>query len=193
MAIVLEPDESDARKEPTSFLPADTPTRMAVTKLTTHFGHTVGLSEAVVVFKRTSRPLDSKDFDAIERLARRMGQTSDELRGPEDLDGVSIRSPGDVPFPPQSNPYITAQTASGQAALIKINIPANFITSRSARIVKHVRFVLESPEFVLPKGLSAAVTGSSAFGLDYARAAEKSHLRTFAVTIGAVVLILLLI
>jgi putative drug exporter of the RND superfamily len=166
---------------------------MAISKLTTHFGHTVGLSEAVVVFKRISQPLDAKDFDAIERLAQRMAETSDELRGPEDLDSVSIRSPGDVPFPPRSNPYITAQTASGQAALIKINIPANFITSRSARIVKHVRSILESEKSSLPKDLQVSVTGSSAFGLDYARAAEKSHVQTFAVTIGAVVLILLLI
>jgi RND superfamily putative drug exporter len=98
-----------------------------------------------------------------------------------------------VPVPHQSNPYIATATPAGQAALIKINIPANFITSRSARIVRHVRSILasEAPDF--PAGLSASVTGSSAFGLDYARAAEKSHLHTFAVTIAAVVLILLVI
>ncbi|MBL7222021.1 MAG: MMPL family transporter [Phycisphaerae bacterium] len=106
---------------------------------------------------------------------------------------MDVKSPHSVPVPHQSNPYIATATPDGQAALIKINIPANFITSRSARIVRHVRSILaaEKPDF--PAGLSASVTGSSAFGLDYARAAEKSHLQTFAVTIAAVVLILLVI
>ena len=106
---------------------------------------------------------------------------------------MSFRSPDAVPVPPQSNPYIARATPAGQAALIKINIPANFITSRSARIVRHVRSILASEKPGLPDGLSASVTGSSAFGLDYARAAKKSHLHTFAVTIAAVVLILLVI
>ncbi len=193
MAICLEPDENSARKEPTSFLPADTPTRVAVTKLTAHFGHAVGLSEAIVVFKRNRAALTENDFLTIERIAERIASPSDQLLGHEDLHGVSFRSPGDVPVPHRSNPYIAAPTDDGQAALIKINIPANFITSRSARIVKHIRSILDSEESRFPDGLSASVTGSSAFGLDYARAAEKSHLYTFAVTIGAVILILLVI
>ncbi len=193
MAICLEPDENSARKEPTSFLPADTPTRVAVTKLTAHFGHAVGLSEAIVVFKRNRAALTENDFLTIERIAERIASPSDQLLGHEDLHGVSFRSPGDVPVPHRSNPYIAAPTDDGQAALVKINIPANFITSRSARIVKHIRSILDSEESRFPDGLSASVTGSSAFGLDYARAAEKSHLYTFAVTIGAVILILLVI
>jgi RND superfamily putative drug exporter len=193
LAICLKPGEDSARKEPTSFLPADTPTRVAVTKLTDHFGHTVGLSEAVVVLERSGGLLTDADYHAIKKLARRIAKPSDELIGPEDLDGVSFRSPGAIPVPPRSNPYIATATPSGQAALIKINIPANFITSRSARIVRHVRSILASEKPGFPDGLSASVTGSSAFGLDYARAAEKSHLHTFAVTIAAVVLILLLI
>jgi len=194
LAIVFEPDEKSARKEPTSFLPADTPTRVAVTKLTTHFGHTVGLSEAIVVFRRDGGPLADTDYKAIDSLAERFRGTSHELLGFEDLDGVDIRSPGYLKgVPPLSNPYIATARPDGQAALIKISIPANFITSRSARIVKHVRSILDSEKDKLPEGLSVSVTGSSAFGLDYARAAEKSHVRTFAVTIGAVVLILLLI
>jgi RND superfamily putative drug exporter len=193
LAICLKPDESSARKEPTSFLPPETPTRMAVTKLTTHFGHTVGLSEAVVVLRRRGQALTEKDFAAIKALAERIAKRSDELSGPEDLDGVSFRSPHALLVPRKSNPYIAKATPDGQAALIRINIPANFITSRSARIVRHVRSILAEEEPGFPEGLSASVTGSSAFGLDYARAAQKSHLHTFAVTIAAVVLILLLI
>jgi len=153
----------------------------------------VGLSEAIVVFKRSGKTLTDKDFALIKELAQRVAQPSDELDGPEDLDGVSFRSPDSVPVPRKSNPYIAQATPEGQAALIKINIPANFITSRSARIVRHIRTTLDDEKPNFPKGLSVSVTGSSAFGLDYARAAEKSHLHTFAVTIGAVVLILLLI
>jgi len=193
LAICLGPKEGSARKEPTSFLPADTPTRVAVKKLTDHFGHTVGLSEAIVVLKRGGGLLTDDDYRAIKKLADRIAKPSDELSGPEDLDGVSFRSPGAIPVPPQSNPYIATATPNGQAALIKINIPANFITSRSARIVRHVRSILASEKPGFPDGLSASVTGSSAFGLDYARAAEKSHFHTFAVTIAAVVLILLVI
>ena len=166
---------------------------MAVTKLSTHFGHTVGLSEAIVVFERGDGPLKDEDLQAIANIAELLTKPSDELNGPDDLQGVSFRSPDKVPVPPESNPYIAKETASGQAALIKINIPANFITARSARIVKHVRAILDAEKHNFPEGLEAAVTGSSAFGLDYARAAEKSHVNTFAVTIGAVVLILLLI
>ena len=193
LAICLGPTEGAARKEPTSFLPPDTPTRVAVKKLTDHFGHTVGLSEAIVVLERGGGPLTDDDYRTIQKLAGRIAKPSDELIGDEDLIGVDVKGPHSVPVPPQSNPYIATATPVGQAALIKINIPANFITSRSARIVRHVRSILasEGPDF--PAGLSASVTGSSAFGLDYARAAEKSHLRTFAVTIAAVVLILLVI
>ena len=193
MAIGLKPDENAARKEPTSFLPADTPTRLAVTKLTGHFGHTVGLSEAIVVFKRTEGILTDKDYAAIKTLAQRIAEPSEELTGSNDLEGVSIRSPASMPVPRQSNPYIATATANGQAALIKINIPANFITSRSARIVRHIRSILAEEQPSFPTGLSAEVTGASAFGLDYALAAKKSHLHTFAVTIAAVMLILLVI
>jgi len=193
LAICLKPQEGSARKEPTSFLPEDTPTRIAVTKLTAHFGHTVGLSEAVVVLKRSGGPLSDEDYRTIEKLTERIAKPSDELNGPEDLDGVSFRSPGAISVPRRSNPYIATETPAGQAALIKINIPANFITSRSARIVRHVRSILASEKSSFPNGLSASVTGSSAFGLDYARAAKKSHLHTFIVTIAAVVLILLVI
>jgi putative drug exporter of the RND superfamily len=193
LAIGLKPDANAARKEPTSFLPADTPTRTAVSELTKHFGHTVGLSEAVIVFNRSDGELTGEDDAAISKFARRVTKPSEELLGPEDLDGVSFRSPDSMPVPRQSNPYIAAPNGTGQAALVKINIPANFITSRSARIVKHVRAILDEEELDFPEGLSASVTGSSAFGLDYARAAEQSHVNTFAVTISAIVLILLII
>ncbi|MCP4375325.1 MAG: MMPL family transporter, partial [bacterium] len=193
LAICLKPGEGSAPKEPTSFLPPDTPTRLTVTTLNKHFGHTVGLSEAIVVFERRDSALTSEDYRRIEKLKERIESPSDELDGPDDLIGVDIRSPGEIAVPIKSNPYIAKLTTTGQAALIKINIPANFITSRSARIVKHVRTILVSEKDNLPAGLSVSVTGSSAFGLDYARAAEKSHFYTFAVTIGAVILILLVI
>jgi len=189
VAACLTPSVKPGQNEPTSFLPADTPSRVAVEMLGEHFGQTVGLSEAVIIFERRGEALTHRDLRAIEKIAARIARKSRKHTGRKDLEGVSVRSPRSFPLP--RSPYISQATDRGQAALIKVNIPANFITARSARIVRYIRSILARES--LPSGLSATVTGSGAFGLDYALAAKKSHRRTFIVTVIAVIVILMVV
>lgn len=184
---VITPSDPQVECEVASFLPEGSPSRTAVELLNEHFGHSVGLSEAVVIFERSGGRLTSKDISAIGSIRKEI-ESSETLRSKGDLEGVSFRSPQSLPLP--INPYVSQATDKGQAALIKLNIPTSFITSRSARIVQEIRRILDS--YDLPAGLNAAVTGASAFGLDYAMAAKRSHEHTFLATVIAVVVILLL-
>lgn len=175
-------------REQASFLPSDSPYGRALEQMRRAFPDRSGLSQAVVVFERHGAALTAADRAAIEAVADRARQTGPDLR-PGDLDGVHVRSPADIALP--SNPMVSELRPQGQAALILADIPANFITMRSARVVKHIRHMVASTP--LPEGLSAAVTGSSGFGYDYAQAAEQSHRSTTLATLAAVVVILLLV
>jgi len=174
-----------------SFLPKHLPSQRAAAALAKHFPHNSSPTEAVMVFERRDGPLKDADREAIERIADELPRPQPPHSTDADLKGVHVRSPLMLPISPMISPVSDA----GQAALIIINIPANFITVRSARVVGHVRRVLDRqkrrPDW--PAGLGAAVTGSGAYGYDYAEAAERSHRRTLFVTLVAVVLILLLI
>ena len=198
------PAADPGRGEQPSFLPEWTPSRRAAAALAQYFPSRGGLSEAVVVFERASTvsrsavssgpncsaetagaPLGEEDWRVIEQIASRIGRPRPPLT-PKDLENVIVRTPLSLPLP--KTPLIADDR---QAALIVVGIPANFITIRSARIVEHIERVLK--ETRLPAGLSAAITGSSGFGHDYALAAHKSERQTFYVTIAAVVVILLLV
>ena len=172
--------------EQKSFLPETTDYSRATEAQQECFPHSTGLSEAVVVFERADGELTDADADAIEAVANAIVHPRPPEIAAADLAGVTVRSPRTIPLP--ANPL---KSRDARAALIVVNVPANFITIRSARIVDHVRAAAAAAE--LPPGLAASVTGSSGFGHDYAAAAERSHQTTLYVTLTAVICILLLV
>ena len=185
---LLVPPADQRVNRPSGFLPDDTRYARAAAAMSESFPENSGLSQAVVVFERSSGQLSPVDLAAIERIAARIGQPG-TIADRTDLEGIRIRSPGSLLVQP--NPMKSGPTGSGQGALIVVGIPANFITLRSDRVVDHIYSVLSDE--VLPGGLEVSVTGSSGFGHDYANAAESSHARTLKVTLAAVIVILLLV
>ncbi|MBN1555663.1 MAG: MMPL family transporter [Phycisphaerae bacterium] len=121
------------------------------------------------------------------RAADMVGDLRGSLRSA--IQGKNILSSATLNSPP--NPLITPAGPNGQAAIVRVNIPSDFITHRTTRVVKHLRKVLaqNSP----PAGLRVSVTGSAGYGHDYSLFVHDSHDRTIVATLIAVVLILLLV
>jgi RND superfamily putative drug exporter len=140
------------------------------------------------VFERRRGPLTAEDRAGIEDAAKQILQSGPGVAG-EDLHGVTVRSPGSIPL--SNNPLISPVSDQGQAALIVVGFPVDYLTSRSARLVDHIDGVLAHA--ALPQGLGALVTGPGGFGHDYLLAAERSNRRTTHVTLAAVIVILLLV
>ena len=186
--LFVGPVDPAASESPT-YLPDDMPSQRAVERLLHHFPNSVGLSEAVVVFERPGGPLSRADMEAIERVGGLIADANASAVPGLDLAGVTVRTPGSIPLP--GNPLVSPVSQQGQAALIVVNVPANFITTRASRVVHHIRAILQSGG--LPDGLQAAVTGSSGYGCDYALATERSSHRTSYVTLAAVLIILIVV
>ncbi len=182
-----------------TFMPEDTPHGKAIAAMRKSFPERSGLSEAVVVFERKEGKLLQADLEIIDQIAGKITSTKTKHVKDGDIANLKITSPKLVEFPKNPltgkplgpNPMLSKAGDIGQAALLIVDIPANFVTARSARVVSHIRTLLQRS--VLPEGLSVAVTGSSGFGYDYAEAAEKSHQQTLKVTLAAVIIILLLV
>ena len=205
---VFTPKGDPAANELLTFLPDDAPSVRAAETMKKHFPTSAGLSQAVIVAERTdspgsgaaSPPADSAPADALtDADLAALNRLAAKLRGPlpEDVKRnvpggeLSVRSPGDfLGVPDKYNPLIAVGRG---AAIVVVEIPSNFITIRSARVVDHIRELIEREQAKLPPGLALAVTGSAAFGHDYAAASERSHRRTLWVTIVAVLAILLVI
>ncbi|MBI5726117.1 MAG: MMPL family transporter [Planctomycetes bacterium] len=190
----LAPVPDPARTERVSFLPPDCPSRIALEAMQQCFTGSSGNSEAAVIFERIDGKLTPADRAKIEEVAQAIGRP-DQKASAGDLAGTNVRSPASVeiklPFTGRelvANPMVSK---SGQAAIVMVSTPFTFITNRSARVVEHIRNVLDRSS--LPAGLKAAISGSAGFGYDYANATKHSHDRTLWVTVLAVVVILLLV
>ncbi len=182
MTLLVSPADPAAQDQ-SSFLPDDASYNRAIAAMKESFPNNSGLSAAVVVFDRVDSPLSAADYAAIEAVAAQISHPS-ELASQGDLEGVQVRSPRSVML--GASPFVSEDK---HAALVVADIPANFITLRSDRIVDHIHSILSQRQ--LPTGLNVAITGSSGFGHDYADAAEKSHQKTLWVTLVAVIVILM--
>jgi putative drug exporter of the RND superfamily len=218
--VLLIPSPGETSPEHASFLPDETPYRIASDSLAERFPAQAGLSQATIVFERSEGPLTGEDRAFINRIALAISQpfrgdlTKDQLRG------VRVTAPGaiDLTFaaakgsdllhnpagkalellngrwkrtPDLPNPLRSQVSDAGQASIIRVNIPANFVTHRAARVTGHIRDLLaETPR---PEGLDVAVTGTAGYGFDYVRFVERSHQRTIITTLIAVVVILLVV
>jgi RND superfamily putative drug exporter len=148
--------------------------------------------EAAVPHATTSVPaslrLTEADRQALDGLAARIAAPLPaELAAQVGSKSLSVRSPSDLGLV-WPNPLLSRD---GQAATAQVEIPANFISVRSARLTAHIRDLVAKADW--PAGLNVHVTGSAGFGADYALATESSHHRTMWVTVLAVLAILLVV
>jgi RND superfamily putative drug exporter len=197
--LIFVPPAKQSDELEKQFLPPDSTYLRALNLLQEAFPGSSGFSEAIIVFERSDGPLTADDLAAIEKVADKIRTEPTAGATREDLDLLAVRSPGSIPSPRLPvlqtplfrNPLLSKVSEKGQATIVTVNIPSNYITLFSAKIVDHVRTTLRKAE--MPDGLSAAVTGSAGFGHGYAQAAEASSRRTTWVTLVAVVVILLLV
>jgi len=185
-----------AGEEPASFLPESVPSRRAEGLLNQAFPDNSGLSQAMVVFERREGKLRGEDVAVINSLAKRLRTGAKNHSTDTDLAGITVLTPQDLtppalPLMNQRRTHSPFISPDGRAALVQVNIPANFITKRSDRIVRRIRAMLADEK--LPDGLAVAVTGSSGYGSDYALAAKRSHVKTLYVTLAAIIIILLVV
>ncbi len=164
------------------------------------FPDSSSVSEATIIFERPGGALTPADLVAIERLAGRITSEPTHTADAEELAELTVRSPGSIPNPHLpivdtpifQNPLLSRPgPEQGQAAIVSVLIPSNYVTIHAYNMVEHIRTVLTRTP--LPEGLNVAVTGSAGFGYGYARAAEESYQSTTWVTLLAVVIILLLV
>ncbi len=193
---VVAPDP--AANELQTFLPVESASVRAAGALAKSFPRSAGLSQAAIVIERRrggpagsgrSARLTEADLAALNGLAGRLRESLPEaFAGVLPAGSLSVRAPGDFPAILGANPFVSGDGASAVAA---VQIPATFVTIRAARVVEYVRRAVSESSF--PTGLDVAVTGSAAFGADYAAAANKSHSDTVWVTVVAVLVILLVV
>jgi RND superfamily putative drug exporter len=174
--------------EDTDLLPANSPVHQALDQLAKHFGEKSALSSAVVIFEKRDAPLNSDDLVDIEKFAREDSQLRAGENIGNELNSTAIRTPATFALAGKANPLISDD---GHAALVLVNLPYNFVTKSTARIVKHMQDVLA--DHPMPPGVTAAITGSAGYGYDYSVATEKSHQKTTVVTLISVIVILLLV
>ena len=218
---VFVPEGDPSASEHRSFLPDDSPSRIATTKLARLFPNSCGLSQATVIFERSTGALTPQDEEYINLVGIKIKQPNPKHKKPgkEELDQLTVVSPGMMntaqvvsAFQPSQvrsilshifngkklpaqhpfqNPLISKADKNGQAAIIRVNIPSDYITSRSGRVIKHIRaLIAETPP---PEGLTAAITGSGGYGHDYSEFVRRGHTRTRYATLIAVIVILLIV
>jgi len=188
---VAAPDVDPAANELPTLLPDGSAFLQAAEALRKHFPDSAGLSQAVVVVERrgeTPRLTADDQLALADLVAKLRGPLPAPLAGLLPVDRLSVRAPGDFPPALRPNPLLSPD---GAAAIAVVEVPANFVTVRSARLVAHVRRLAGGQAW--PEGLAVAVTGSAAFGADYAEASRRSHRDTLWVTVTAVLVILLLV
>ncbi len=183
--VIFAPWPDLSAGETTDILPADTPSHRAIDEITRRFAGKIGLSQAAIVFERSDAPLTPRDLQDINAVATDL--TAFYAHQPPDQP-ISLLTPQTFAFLPAHNPFISPDN---RAALILINIPHNFVTTQAARVVDHARGTLDHRAF--SPGLTAAITGSAGFGHDYSLALERGHHKTLAITLLAVVIILLIV
>ncbi len=199
LLIALTPEIDPSLNERDQFLPEDTDYVRAVRVWEQSFPRDGALSRAILVFERSTGALTDSDRDAIERIASRIRRGDLPLLEPGDMEKVNVVSPGSIGVPTMPglgtplvpNPQLSPVSPRGQAAVVHVHLPSNFISIRADRMVRAIRAMLR--EETLPEGLSVAVTGTAGFGHDYAHAANRSHELTSKVTLICVVVILLIV
>ncbi|MBT7171048.1 MAG: MMPL family transporter [Phycisphaerales bacterium] len=204
-----------ADSERTTLLPEQSRYTIAMDKLAEGFPNDCALSTAVVVVERLGAPLSDQDKTWIASLAKAIGaNVQAEAEAHPNSKPAHVSSPGELDskikqanllrsgaghlsgksVPSLCNPTRSQITEDGQAAIIRVAIPANFVTIRSARLTGTIRETaakLERPDEC--KALRVGVTGTGGFGHDYADFVKRSQARTSLATVLSVIFILLIV
>jgi RND superfamily putative drug exporter len=170
----------------TDMLPADSPFNQAVAQMARYFPDKSSVSQAAVVLERPDGLLTDADRAYAEQIAEAI---ADPRRGglpAEVRSRLTVRSPGALAIMGKANPL---RSSDGRATIVSVNLPYSHASTQAVQIVNDIHAALG--ERARPPGLSAAVTGSAAYGRDYIVATERSHDRIVVLTIVVIVVILL--
>lgn len=156
-----------------SFLPEDSPQNKAVQVLREAFPDLAARSNAIVVGYREAG-LTPEDFLWLGTLAGEVGKAT----------GTMVLSP--------TMPFFNRRLVSEdkRVAMVVANLKTGFISEASAEEVRKIEALTTSGR---PAGLQIELTGVAAIGRDYAAATQKAIHHTTLVTIGAVLLILVVV
>ncbi|MCG3177776.1 MAG: hypothetical protein BIFFINMI_00096 [Phycisphaerae bacterium] len=193
--LVYAPNIKEVRtRDESSLLPDDVPSRQAQMALQEEFKRPPAQSVVAVVVERaagltgvpevtTTQPAEpGSDWRFIQDLTRRLAQLAPARQW-------ELLSPAD-PATPFLRGNLLSPASKPVAAVIKADLPNNFVSAQTIRDVNDVQAAVEAAS--PPPGLTWAVTGSASYGRDYFSATEKSVNRTTIVTVIAVLVVLLL-
>ena len=162
----------------TGFLPADMPSQRAQARLREAFPNAAPASRAAVVFVRESGLTDA-DRLAIADAATELNQRRDELAWRVEAAALS----------PHLRPLL--ESGDGQAAVVVVDLPAEFLTHSTVKRVRQLRKVIAGVDF--DPGLEVEVTGTGALGELLDANAKRDVDRTTLWAFVAVSVILLVI
>ena len=160
--VLLVPQPPPMAGLTTDMLPADSPFHQAVAEMSRHFPDKSSVSQAAVVLERSDGRLTKADLACAERIAEDVADPDRDGLSAEVRGGLTVRSPGALAIMGEGNPL---RSADGQAAIVSVNLPYGHASTQAVQVVNEIHTVLG--ECGLPPGLSAAVTGSAAYGRDY--------------------------
>jgi RND superfamily putative drug exporter len=163
-----------AAREPASLLPPDQPYNRALKVAESAFPTTARTQTVLIVERPTG--LTDADHRYLAEVARRLSDHGHPWRV---LSG-------------ETQPFLRSRlrSADGQAAMIIVNQNLNYLTRPCIAQVNEIEALAREG---LPAGLSLEVTGEGGLGRDLAKSTAEAYHRTTWVTIGAVLIILLLV
>ncbi len=171
-----------------SFLPPGSPHIISSDIIKDAFPRVWSNSMIVLVAGR-SDGLTTADLFWLDRAAR---ETRDQAAAIVDAAARSGAERGQVTVLSPALPFVRDRLLSrdGRAALALVNMPTNFISEGTIRVVDAAERIIRRDS---PAGLSVEITGSAGIGHDYFIATQRAARRTTWVTIIAVLLILILV
>ncbi|NLX13795.1 MAG: MMPL family transporter [Phycisphaerales bacterium] len=185
--LLLVPPADPTASLTRDLLPADSPYYQALDEYAERFGDKSGRSEIVVVFERPDASLTPRDLLDAEEIGRRMIEPG-AGEDPSLWRDTTLRTPKSLEAMGARNPLISANR---KAAMVCLLLPYTETSHDAVRMVDRVHAVIDA--YPLAPGLRTAITGSAGFCRDYLLAHERSHDKTLAVTVVAIIVVLLLV
>ena len=135
--------------ESKGFLPAGSPSQLAMGRLREEFPESAFASRAVVVFHREAG-LNAADKDAAAALARTLAERSDQWKWRVTAASMS----------PVLRPLLESE--DGKATIIVIDLPAGSLSSHTVKRFRQIEKALA--DLPRPDGLQTEITGGAAMG-----------------------------
>ncbi len=185
--LLLVPSADSTASLTRDLLPPDSPFYRALDEYAERFGDKSGKSEIVVVLERADAALTPRDLSDAEEIGRRL---IDPKVGedPRLLHDTTLHTPKSLEMMGSRNPLISANR---KAAMVCLFLPYKDTSIDAVRMVDRVHAIVDAYPFAA--GLQTAISGGAGFCRDYLLAHERSHDKTLAVTVVAVIVVLLLV